>query len=177
MLTELFASKERLKLLYEILYSDESSVRQLAEDAQVSVGLASGYLKTLEHFNLVVKANNKYFVRDSPRSRVLKVLLNLEWIELDQLAYDWVKGIGLFGSWARGENMKGGDLDVWVKVESYPSEFELAKLQRRFTEMTGSETNLLVLTPKKLDELRARDKPFYYALLRDSIVLRGEGIE
>jgi predicted nucleotidyltransferase len=177
MLTELFASKERLKLLYEILYSDESTVRQLAEDAQVSVGLASGYLKTLEHFNLVVRAKNKYFVRDSSRSRALKVLLNLERIELDKLDYDWTNGIGLFGSWARGENMKGGDLDVWVKVESYPSEFELAKLQRRFTEMTGSETNLLVLTPKKLEELRARDKPFYHALLRDSIVLRGEGIE
>jgi len=103
--------------------------------------------------------------------------MNLENIKIDSLDLGWVKGMGVFGSWAAGTNTYESDFDSWVLVEAYPSEFELAQLQKDLRLMTGAEVNMIVLTRGKLEDLKATDPPFYNSLVRRSLVLKGESLE
>jgi predicted nucleotidyltransferase len=87
------------------------------------------------------------------------------------------RGLGLYGSWARGTNHQDSDLDVWIKADSLPPESELARLQRDLSLQAGSEVNLLVLTPEKLERLKRDDPPFYNSLVTNSVTLKGEPLE
>ena len=92
---------------------------------------------------------------------------------------EWAKGIGCYGSFAEGTNSIGSDLDLFVFVENYSGELELktAKLERDTEKITGTETNILILTPGKLQDMQKNDTPFYNSLMRTAITLRGSGIE
>jgi predicted nucleotidyltransferase len=60
---------------------------------------------------------------------------------------------------AGGTNHFEGDLDVCVRVNSLPSESELARTQRDLGQQAGTEVNLLVLTPEKLQRLKKKILP------------------
>ncbi|MDI3488537.1 MAG: hypothetical protein PWR26_1254 [Methanosarcinales archaeon] len=177
MLVELFKSEERLRILYYSLYQRDFTVTQVSRETGVTKGLVSRYLNKLTEFGLLVKHGRVYRFGDSAMIRVIKLLLNLNKIDEDSLKRDWIKGFGLFGSWAKGTNTDESDLDVWIKTETYPSEFELGKLQKKLREMVGTEVNLVVLTHQKIKELKEKDRPFYNSIVNDSIVLWGESIE
>jgi predicted nucleotidyltransferase len=87
------------------------------------------------------------------------------------------RGLGLYGSWARGTNHQGSDLDVWIRADSLPPETELARLQKNLSLQVDSEVNLLVLTPEKLERLKREDPPFYNSLVYNSVILKDESIE
>jgi predicted nucleotidyltransferase len=103
--------------------------------------------------------------------------LNLERIDLSALFLGSVKGLGLYGSWARGTNHQESDLDVWIKADSLPPESVLARLQKDLSLQSDSEVNLLVLTPEKLERLKKDDTPFYNSLVMSSVTLKGEPLE
>ena len=86
-------------------------------------------------------------------------------------------GIGIFGSWAEGTNTYESDLDMWIMVDPYPSEHELARLQKDIRTMAGVEVNMLVLTDEKVERIKRTDLPFYNSLVRTSIILKGESID
>ena len=88
-----------------------------------------------------------------------------------------VKGLGLYGSWARGTNHQESDLDLWIRADSLPFESDLARLQKDLSRQVESEVNLLVLTPEKLERLKREDKPFYNSLVMSSVTLKGEPLE
>lgn len=177
MLTDLFKSKERVKILYYVLYRDNVSVTRVSKETGTNKGLVSRYLDKLARHGLLKKIDKKYHVPDKAMVRAVKVLLNLDRLGAMPVDLGRVRGIGIFGSWAQGTNTYESDIDVWIRVESYPPEKELAQLQNVLRKVAGCETNLLVLTPQKMSELRSKDAPFYNSLLRASIVLAGEPIE
>ena len=76
-----------------------------------------------------------------------------------------------------GTNDQKSDLDFWIKEDSLPDQSILARLQRDLSVQTGSEVNLLMLTPEKLDRIRREDPPFYSSLFFNSVTLKGEPIE
>lgn len=88
-----------------------------------------------------------------------------------------VKGLGLYGSWARGTNYQESDLDVWIRADSLPSESVLSRLQNDLSLQSDSEVNLLALTSEKLEKLMIEDTPFYNSLLMSSVMLKGEPLE
>jgi predicted nucleotidyltransferase len=177
MLSKLFKTEERIKILYYVLYREESSVSKAARETGTNKGLVSRYLDMLAELDLILRKNRTYHLAESPKVRAIKVLLNLEKIKVGKIRFDWIRGLGIFGSWAIGTNTVESDLDVWVRADSYPPELEIAKLQDILKTMAGCETNLVVLTPQKMKEIREKDAPFYNSLLRESIVLAGENIE
>ncbi len=177
MLTDLFKSEERVKILYYALYRDTVSVTRVSYETGTNKGLVSIYLDKLAKHGLLRKIDKKYQVLDNALVRAVKVLLNLDRLGAMPVDLDKVRGIGIFGSWAQGTNTYESDIDVWIRVEDYPPEKELAKIQNELRKAAGCETNLLVLTPQKMRELRSKDVPFYNSLLRTSIVLEGEPIE
>ena len=177
MLTELFKTEERACILSYVMFRKSFRAVEVSRDTGVTKGLVSRYLRILEVQGLLQKKGREYSPRDGARSRAIRLLLNLERIDLSALSLGSARGIGLYGSWARGTNDQESDLDVWIKADSLPGQSILARLQRDLSIQTGSEVNLLTLTPEKLERLKIEDPPFYNSLVMDSVTLKGEGLE
>jgi predicted nucleotidyltransferase len=177
MLTELFKTEERAKILRYVMFRSAFSVAEVSRATGITKGLVSRYLRRLVEHGLLQKEGRKYSPLDGAHSRAIKLLINLERIDLSALSLGSAKGLGLYGSWARGTNHQDSDMDVWIRVDSLPPESELARMQRDLGLQAGVEANLLVLTPEKLKSLKREDPPFYNSLVMNSVTLNGEPIE
>jgi uncharacterized protein len=51
--------------------------------------------------------------------------------------------VGIFGSFARGENKKGSDLDILVEFKKIPSLLALIKLENDLTEILGTRVDIV----------------------------------
>ena len=177
MLTELFKTEERARVLRYVMFRSAFSVAEVSRATGVTKGLVSRYLRLLVEHGLLQKEGREYSPHDGAHSRAIKLLLNLERIDLSTLSLDSDKGLGLYGSWARGTNRQESDLDVWIIADSLPAESMLARLQKELSQQADSEVNLLVLTPEKLERLKKEDTPFYNSLVMSSVTLKGESLE
>jgi predicted nucleotidyltransferase len=177
MLTELFKTEERARVLRYVMFRKSLRVAEVSRATGVTKGLVSRYLRLLVVHGLLQKEGREYSPYDGVLSRAVKLLLNLERIDLSTLSLGSARGLGLYGSWARGTNHQESDLDVWIRADSLPPECMLARLQKDLSQQADSEVNLLVLTPEKLERLKKEDKPFYNSLVMSSVTLKGENIE
>jgi predicted nucleotidyltransferase len=115
----------------------------------------------------------------SPRIRAWKILFNVE--NVAPLAHELAKltnarGIGIYGSLARGEDMPESDVDIWVKVDRYPEAVALAKARDFLRHKLGRAVSLLILTPEKLTLLHSSDPSLYFSLIH-SFHLWGERVD
>lgn len=177
MLTELFKTQKRVEILNYVLYANNSSVTEISRETKVSKGLVSRFMKYLENSGLIEKSGRTYHPKDNEKTRAIKILLNLEKIDLDLDNLDWADSVGIYGSWASGENTFESDFDVWVFINKYPSEYKIGKLNKNLRTLANTEVNMLILTPEKLERLKKTDKPFYNSLIKNSIILKGESLE
>lgn len=177
MITELFKTGERVRILYYIMFRSRFTVVKVSKETKVSKGLVSRYLNFLKDEGLLERSNRTYKLKDTAKTRAIKLLLNLNRIDLEKLDLSWVSSLGIFGSWASGTNTQESDVDIWIKVDQYPSEYQLSQVQKEFMNMTDSEVNMVILTPQKFERIKKTDKPFYNALIRNSIILKGEPLE
>jgi predicted nucleotidyltransferase len=177
MLIELFKTEERARVLRYVMFRSSLSVAEVSRATEVTKGLVSRYLRLLVEYDLLQKEGRVYSPHDGANSRAIRLLLNLERIDLSALSLGSVKGLGLYGSWARGTNHQESDLDVWIRADSLPPEGVLARLQKDLSLQSDSEVNLLVLTPEKLERLKIEDTPFYNSLSMSSVTLKGEPFE
>ena len=53
------------------------------------------------------------------------------------------KKVGIFGSFARGENKKSSDLDILVEFRNSPSLLTLIRLENELTEILGIKVDLV----------------------------------
>jgi uncharacterized protein len=51
--------------------------------------------------------------------------------------------VGIFGSFARGDNKKGSDIDILVEFKESPSLLTLIKLENELTEILGVKVDLV----------------------------------
>jgi predicted nucleotidyltransferase len=177
MLTELFKTEERVRILRYAMFRKSFRAVDVSNDTGVTKGLISRYLHILEVHGLLQKNGREYSPQDSALSRAIRLLLNLERIDLSAFSLDYARSFGLYGSWARGTNDRESDLDVWINVDSMPEQGILARLQRDLSLQTGSEVNLLILTPERLERLKIEDHPFYNSLVTGFVTLKGEPLE
>ena len=177
MLVELFKTEERACILRYVMFRKSFRASEVSKATGVTKGLVSRYLRLLESYDLLQKTGREYSPQDGPNSRTIKILLNLERIDLPALSLVPARGWGLYGSWARGTNDRESDLDVWIKADNIPSEILLAKLQGDLSLKAESEVNLLVLTSEKLERMKREDTPFYNSLIMNFLNLKGEPIE
>lgn len=64
-------------------------------------------------------------------------------IILSQLKDYNVLKVGIFGSYARGENTKGSDLDILVEFKDSPSLLTLIKLENQLSDILGIKVDLV----------------------------------
>ena len=126
MLTELFKTEERAKILRYVMFRSNFSVSEVSRATGVNKGLVSRYLRLLEELWLLQRDGRKYALLDGALPRAVRLILNLEKLDLSTLGMGPIeglkglKGLGLYGSWARGTNHLDSDLDVWISADSYP---------------------------------------------------------
>jgi predicted nucleotidyltransferase len=68
--------------------------------------------------------------------------------EIKNIILNHLKGynpnkIGIFGSFARGDNKKGSDIDVLVEFKESPSLLSLIKLENELSEILGVKVDLV----------------------------------
>jgi predicted nucleotidyltransferase len=56
--------------------------------------------------------------------------------------FDPIK-VGIFGSFARGDNKKGSDIDILVEFKESPSLLTLIKLENDLTEILGVKVDIV----------------------------------
>jgi predicted nucleotidyltransferase len=75
-----------------------------------------------------------------------------------------VRKIGLFGSYARGEERTDSDLDVLVEFEKRKSLLTLVRIERELSEHIGVKVDLLTeqaISPYLVDRIKADLKVIY----------------
>jgi len=173
MIYELFSSPQRIKILEFVLYRETSTVTIVSKELSISKGLASQFLAHLQKRGILY-SNKGYHPTNHVLTRVIKIFLNANKIDIPKIKKkSFIKGIGLYGSWAHGTNTVNSDLDIWIKVDSYPDEKELADLVKILRQMAYVDVQLLVLTPQKIDQIK-KDEPFFSSLCNGSLSLWGE---
>lgn len=177
MISQLFKTQERLKILHEALLSRTITVTEISKDTGVSKGLVSRYLNEMKEEGLLERKGRNYYQINQPITRAIKVFLNLNILRWNEITAEWIESAALYGSWASGTNTEESDVDIWIKTGENPSEDELNLLYKNLKIQTASEVNILILTPEKLESIKKTDPPFYHSLQRNSLLLEGELIE
>jgi len=75
-----------------------------------------------------------------------------------------IRKIGLFGSYARGEERTGSDLDVLVEFEKRKSLLTLVRIERELSEHIGVKVDLLTeqaISPYLVERIKADLKVIY----------------
>jgi len=68
--------------------------------------------------------------------------------EIKNIILDHLKGyqpvsVGIFGSYARGENTEKSDIDILVKFKVAPSLITLIKLENKLSDLLGIKVDLI----------------------------------
>jgi predicted nucleotidyltransferase len=176
-ISELFSTKERVRLLEFIIYKIEYlNVSKVANELKLSKGLVSKFFDILVKERILKRTKNNFLVQDNINTKAIKVLLNLASFDTKIFNKHWfVKSAGLYGSFVKGTNIEDSDIDLWIVTERADEE-DLAKLTN---ELKREYRNIrpLYLTKEKLKALRKEDTLFYYSLVFGSITVYGEEIE
>lgn len=176
-INELLSTKERIKILRQVLYKTESlSVNKIAKETKLSKGLVSKLLEMLSKAGIARRANSKLLIQDNLKTKAIKILLNLDSFDTKVFAkHRFVVCAGIYGSMVKGKNTEDSDIDLWVFAKDAKEE-ELAKLTRELKEKHAN-INPLYLTKKKLEALKKEDTVFYHSLIFGSITVYGEDLE
>ncbi len=178
-LPSLFKSEDRIRILRFVSLHDTVSVHSVSNETGVSKGLASLYLNILVNYGLLSRSGRVFQKRNTDLWNVVKLLQNLDLLTHALRLPPWARGIGIYGSWARGTNTSESDLDIWVLVDNYDPEFEfrVAESDQDLSKLTNGPVHSLILTREKLAGIARSDQPFYANLIKDSITIEGESLE
>lgn len=173
-LSDLCKTPARVALLRTVLEHPTMSVSAIAARHGVTRGMVSRYLSMLEAEGILVRDGRGYRLVESPSVVAIRRLLNT--LILTQTIHlpDWAWGIGVYGSWGRGTNTEGSDLDLWVAAQEVPPAEEMGRLRMTIRNAVHADVHILLLTPERIQQIREKDPPFYESLVGSIITIRGE---
>jgi predicted nucleotidyltransferase len=76
--------------------------------------------------------------------KIDEIKINLEAHKDDLREKFYVKEIGLFGSFVRGENVTDSDLDILVDFEEVPGLLSFMRLKEYLSKITGVKVDLVM---------------------------------
>ena len=177
-ISELISTKERENILTRLLYSSHQlSLHQIARDAGVSPSQVHKYISICKKYGLIKDT----IMKDYPVVRALRLMENIVFLEKSKLA-DFInsqiknaKGIGIYGSWARGTNNENADIDIWVFGEKEADDLTMGKIRRTLEKKLERKVDIIYLNSEKLQQLKEKNPNMYYSLYH-SIKLWGNEI-
>ncbi|MDV3103377.1 nucleotidyltransferase domain-containing protein [Thermococcus waiotapuensis] len=119
MIHRLASTENRERILEYILEIEEFGPEEVASALNLSKGLVSTYFRELIKLGIIHKRGRRFCLSKGPELKELKRFLNFWSLReaLLPLKEDWMLALGVYGSFARGENGKTSDVDVWILVE------------------------------------------------------------
>jgi predicted nucleotidyltransferase len=173
----LLSTKERVQILRAVLFKKGPvRVSDVSRETGLSKGLSSKVLDILASEGVLRRQARAYTVKDGPTTRGLRILLNLTPLDAGVFRkFPFVKGAGIYGSFARGDNTEESDIDLWVFVDEVGIT-ALAGLTAALRE-TDDRISPYYLTDAKLERLMRENPPFYHSLYNGSILIWGEGLD
>ncbi|MCX6769951.1 MAG: nucleotidyltransferase domain-containing protein [Candidatus Micrarchaeota archaeon] len=173
----LLGTDERVRLLAHLLShpSEEIVPGALAKSAKVSRSQAHKYAGILRAQGLV----RGKMLAESPSLQAVRALLNVERLNragvtgILRRRFPEARGIGIYGSFARGANSEGSDLDIWMKIGEEPADLEIAKAKKEIAGKVGAQADIVAATPQRLLRMREKSDAFYFSLY-NGILLWGE---
>lgn len=174
--SKLLSTKERELILNDvILTEDEIGVVDVARRLKLSKGFVSKFFSFLSKERVLKKSKNKYVVLSNIKVKLLRILFNLQlFADFNFEKYPVIRGVGVYGSCAKGENTEDSDIDIWIKIDK-TDERELAKVTGSLKKISG-RISPLYLSDEKIEVLKKEDLPFYDSMVHGSIKLYGEDI-
>ncbi|MBU4501225.1 MAG: nucleotidyltransferase domain-containing protein [Nanoarchaeota archaeon] len=174
---KIFSTKERLEIVNFVIYKTESlNVNKVASELKLSKGLVSKFFDILIKEGILKRTENKFQTRDNNNTQAIKIMLNLENFNTKIFKkYNFIKSVGLYGSFVKGKNTEESDIDLWILIEKTKEE-NLAKLTNDLKKKY-KDAKPLYLTKEKLKILKKEDTIFYYSLFFGSIIIYGEELE
>ena len=170
----IFSTRQRVKILKSMIFNTgDVSVNSTARNTGLSKGLVSKYFKILTKLDILKRADGKLTVSDSSITKGIKILLNIESIDLRLFRkFPFVESVGLYGSCAKGENNTDSDIDIWIKIKATSDEnlASLSSLVHRDLE----NSKMVFVTNEKIRKMQEEDELFYHSLVFGSIVLMGD---
>ncbi len=174
MLSRLFTTEKRVRILGDILERDTFGVEEVARKLGVSKGTVSSYLKELAEDGLIEKEGRRFKWSDENARRELKREVSYWTLrkKLLPLRQPWIKALGIYGSFAKGTNREDSDVDIWVLLDN-ESPILIGELQEKLEEATGRRVDLMVLTEKKLKRLKNENPYLYWNIKLASLTVWG----
>ncbi len=77
--------------------------------------------------------------------------------------------VGIYGSFAAGKDTPESDIDLWIYTKNHVDVIKLKKVTRELEADFKREVKLLVLTDKKIKDLKENDPEFYFRLKLTSV--------
>ncbi len=175
----LFSTPERERILEYFLYQpkEKMTMRQIARELSLSPALIHKYVTLLRKFGLLKGME----MQNTPLVCSLRLTQNILRFRRAGIAgilkkkIPGIKGVGFFGSWAKGTNDMDSDLDIWIKVEEEPELLLVAETRKDLEKKMKVDIDMVVIDEKKIIAHREKNPPFYFSLY-NSIVLWGVGI-
>ncbi len=152
-------------------------VREVAEEAGVSVGAASITLRALQGQRLAKadeRGGSKFYSIDlsNPAAREFKILFNI--LGLRNLV-DALKGyaerVVLFGSSAEGTDEKDSDIDLYILAQDRPA---VKEVLRRFQKKLARNLSPIIVDAEGQMRLRRGDRPLFEEISRGKILWQRE---
>ncbi len=175
MIHRLASTENRERILEYILEMEEFGPEEVASALNLSKGLVSTYFRELVKLGIIHKRGRRFYPSRGPELRELKRFLNFWTLReaLLPLREDWILALGVYGSFARGENGKDSDVDVWILIED-TGPLKIMEFQEKLEKVLGREVDLLVLTGDKLARLKKENPYLYWNIKLSSLVLWGD---
>lgn len=169
-------------VIFKLLDEKNYSIRELAEAAKCSPGRVHSAVKILLKFGIVKtkRKKNKVLIianRKNPIYKRVKSLLNIFELTTNRASKKLQKTgvVGIYGSFARGEDTKESDIDLWIFTDK--KEIGIRQLIRELENKFRKQINVLMLNKNKLERIRNKDKEFYTRLKLTSTQLNGDIFE
>jgi predicted nucleotidyltransferase len=175
---EILFPQKKLKILEWILSHPTSKIkiREISKEIGVNPGYVSTLVAKLKKLDII---RGDYVNMKNPETRALKIQFNISKIHriVKKIKERKIAGVGLYGSFSKGTNVEDSDIDLWIKTKEDFSIEKQSKIRATLREKTGvGEISLMILTEKRLAEIRKKDSTLYSILL-NSFLIKGEHID
>lgn len=168
---------KKWRIIREILGDPDKEihVREIAKKLKVSPALVSITVQELKESGFLKKGMPDL---GNPQVRAYKIMLNSKVLApLIPLAKRLgARGLGIYGSYAKGTNTKDSDVDIWVKIDRYPDAATIAEFRADVRKRIDAEPSLFFLTDEKISDLREENISLYLSMYH-GLLLWGEDID
>jgi len=173
-------NKSNLRILQLLKKEEGLYIREIAEKLSISPFAVHNAVKIFKNLGFVREKRVKnrkaiYLNRDNPILKKILSLINIYDLMTNKNFQKLRKKgrVGVYGSFASGEDTKDSDVDLWIYPKKKISSIELREITREIERDFGMEVKLLILNDSKIKDLMENDPEFYYRLKLTSVILDG----